>query len=125
MTPGPAEPPDRPPGRAPAPDMEDIDPGQARARTHLAWTRTAISFAALGAAILKTSPAVGAVVLAASGLIWGAGRLAGRSRRPGRDTQSRLRDDQSRLLLVTVAVTTVALGALALAVLAGSALPLR
>jgi len=120
MTSGPAGPPDRPraPGRPPAPDMEEIDPRSARARTDLAWTRTAIAFAALGAAILKASPAAGGVVLAASGLIWGAGRLAIRSRRRGRD-------DQTRLLLVTVAVTTVALGALALAVLAGSALPLR
>jgi uncharacterized membrane protein YidH (DUF202 family) len=89
--------------------MEDLDPGLARERTQLAWRRTAISYAALGAALLKASPAVGALVLAASALIWGAGRLAGR-RRP---------------LLVTVAATSVSVGALVLALLAGSALPLR
>jgi len=89
--------------------MEDLDPGLARARTTLAWRRTAISYAALGAALLKASPAVGALVLGGSALIWVAGRMAGRH----------------RLLLVTVAVTSVSIGALALALLARSALPLR
>jgi uncharacterized membrane protein YidH (DUF202 family) len=89
--------------------MEDLDPGLARARTELAWRRTAISYAALGAALLKASPAVGVLVLAASALIWGAGRQASRR----------------RLLLVTVAVTSVSIGALVLALLARSTLPLR
>jgi len=97
-----------PQDRAPE-DMEDLDPGLARERTELAWRRTAISYAALGAALLKASPAVGALVLAASGLIWGAGRQARRR----------------RLLLVTVAVTSVSIGALVLALLARAALPLR
>jgi len=95
-------------GRPPE-DIEDLDPGLARERTELAWRRTAISYAALGAALLKASPPVGVLVLAASALIWGAGRQAGRR----------------RLLLVTVAVTSVSIGALVLAVLARSALPLR
>ena len=89
--------------------MEDLDPGLARERTELAWRRTAISYAALGAALLKASPAAGVLVLAASALIWGAGRQAGRG----------------RLLLVTVAVTAVSVGALILALLARGALPLR
>jgi len=94
----------------PAPEeIEDLDPGLARARTALAWRRTAISYAALGAALLKASPAVGALVLAGSALIWVAGRMA----------------RQHRLLLVTIAVTSVAIGALVLALLARSALPLR
>jgi uncharacterized membrane protein YidH (DUF202 family) len=38
----------------PADDIEDADPGLARARTALSWTRTAISFAAVGAVILKS-----------------------------------------------------------------------
>jgi uncharacterized membrane protein YidH (DUF202 family) len=97
------------PDRRPPEDVEDLDPGLARARTALAWRRTAISYAALGAALLKASPAVGALVLAGSALIWAAGRLASRR----------------RLLLVTVAVTSVAIGALVLALLARSALPLR
>jgi uncharacterized membrane protein YidH (DUF202 family) len=101
-------------------DLEDLDPGLARARTELAWRRTAISYAALGAALLKASPAVGALVLAASLLIWGAGRLAQSPRRAGA-----LESNQRRLLLVTGAITSVAIGALVLAIFARSALPLR
>jgi uncharacterized membrane protein YidH (DUF202 family) len=94
--------------------MEDLDPGLARSRTDLAWTRTAISFAAVGAAIAKQIPAAGGVVLAGSALIWGTGRVA-----------TTVRGGQRRLLLVTVAVTVVALGALVLALVARSAVPLR
>ncbi len=39
----------------PAGDIEDRDPGLARERTDLAWTRTAISFSALGAVMMRTS----------------------------------------------------------------------
>ena len=35
------------------PDYEDADPGLARVRTSLAWTRTALSFAAVGAVALR------------------------------------------------------------------------
>src|SRR6266536_4976476 len=55
--------------QTPAEDMEDLDPGLAGERTELAWTRTAISFAALGGAILKITPAVGVLVLTASALV--------------------------------------------------------
>ena len=115
MTPGQ----DREP--VPAEDIEDLDPGLARARTDLAWTRTALSFAALGAAVLKASPPVGVVVLAASTVTWGAGRLArsGRREGPGRHDRSRL------LLVITVAVTVVSLGVLAVAFLGVRTLPLR
>jgi uncharacterized membrane protein YidH (DUF202 family) len=41
---------------APPNDLEDLQPGLARERTELAWTRTAVSFAAVGVAILKTNP---------------------------------------------------------------------
>ncbi len=97
------------PAGPPAGDMEEIDPGLARERTELAWTRTAISFAALGGAILKVSPVVGAVVLATSGLVWETGRLARRSIRPGAPEQRRM------LLLITIAVTVVSLIALVVA----------
>jgi uncharacterized membrane protein YidH (DUF202 family) len=112
--------PDPNPHDRPPEDLEDLDPGLARARTTLAWRRTAISYAALGAALLKASPAVGALVLAASALIWGTGRMA---RSPGRAGD--LESNQRRLLVVTVAVTSVAIAALVLALLAHSALPLR
>ena len=43
----------------PPDDIEDRDPGLARERTDLAWTRSAISFAALGAAMLHTNAVAG------------------------------------------------------------------
>ena len=53
------------------------DPGLARARTRLAWTRTALSFAAIGGVLLKRDLIAGFVILALSALVWGVGRLAG------------------------------------------------
>ena len=70
-------------------------------RTRLSWTRTAIAFAALGGAMLKSSPLAGSVVLALSVPVWAAARqtqLLSRSRRG--------------LLLVTMIVVMVALVAL-------------
>ncbi len=83
------------------------DPGLVRARTSLAWTRTALAFAALGAVILKRDLVDGFVVLGLSGLVWFVGRLA---TRPG---QARAR--RGRLLLITLAVTGVSVVALMLA----------
>jgi uncharacterized membrane protein YidH (DUF202 family) len=102
----------------PAEEMEDIDPGLAGERTELAWTRTAISFAALGGAILKATPAFGILVLAVSGLVWEIGHLARRS------DPRRTRDRRRLLLLITVAVTVVSLVALAVALLGGGKSPL-
>jgi hypothetical protein len=83
------------------------DPGLAGARTRLAWTRTALSFAAIGGLILRRDLTAGFVVLALSALVWGVGRLAGvpgqAGARPG------------RLLVISLAVTAVAAVALALA----------
>jgi uncharacterized membrane protein YidH (DUF202 family) len=104
--------------QTPAEDMEDMDPGLAGERTELAWTRTAISFAALGGAILKITPAVGVLVLAASALVWEIGRLA---RRSGR---RRAGDRRRVLLLITVAVTVVSAAALAVALLGSGESPL-
>ncbi len=98
---------------APADDIEDADPGLARERTSLAWTRTAISFAALGGALLKTTPAVGAIVLAMSAVVWGLGRMSRRSARPESPPWP-------RHLLISMAVTLVSLAALAVVVLTGS-----
>lgn len=93
-------------------DIEDADPGLAWERTHLAWTRTAISFAALGGAILKTRPAEGIPVLALALLVWELGRLP---RRPDAGhAQPR------RLLLIAVAVTSIALAALIMSLLSHS-----
>lgn len=91
-----AGPPDVPP------DIEEADPGLARDRTQMAWTRTAIAFAAAGAAILKTRLAAGLIVLALGAATWAVTRFF-----PGPVT-----DDGSRprqLLLVTAAITVAAL----------------
>jgi uncharacterized membrane protein YidH (DUF202 family) len=80
-------------------DPEDVDPGLARERTRLAWTRTSIAFAAVGAAMLKGELIPGLIVLSTTPLIWGVGHFAGWARpkpRPG------------QLLVVTVVVTVVA-----------------
>jgi uncharacterized membrane protein YidH (DUF202 family) len=83
------------------------DLGLARARTSLAWTRTALSFAAIGGVILKRDLAAGFVVLALSGLVWLVGRLAVM---PGQ-----VRARPVRLLVISIAVTGVAIAALMLA----------
>jgi uncharacterized membrane protein YidH (DUF202 family) len=102
---------------APADDIEDADPGLARERTELAWTRTAISFAALGGVLLKSHPYAGVPILAVSAVIWELGRLA---RAPGAGhAQPR------HLLLITVAVTGVSLAALVLSLLGSGSGGLR
>jgi uncharacterized membrane protein YidH (DUF202 family) len=80
-------------------DPEDVDPGLARERTRLAWTRTAIAFAAVGAAMLRKQLVPGLIVLSTTPLIWAVGQFASRAR-PG--------PRPARLLVVTVIVTVVA-----------------
>jgi uncharacterized membrane protein YidH (DUF202 family) len=55
----------------PVDDVEDRDPGLARERTDLAWTRTAISFAALGAAMLRSNAITGALVMLTGAAVLG------------------------------------------------------
>ena len=81
------------------PDDEDGDPGLARARTSLAWTRTALSFAAVGGVVLKKDLIPGLLIMAAAPAVWQLGRLA--HHRPG------------RLRLVTATIVAVAIVALA------------
>jgi uncharacterized membrane protein YidH (DUF202 family) len=89
---------------APADDIEDIDPGLARERTELAWHRTAISFAALGGAILRSRPAAGLPILIISALVWELGRL------PGAPSGAHGRG--RRLLLITITITGMSVAAL-------------
>ena len=85
------------------PEYEDADPGLARVRTSLAWTRTALSFAAVGAVALRKDVIAGLLILATVPVIWRVGRLD--HHRPG------------RLRLVTATIVAVsALVALAVAV---------
>jgi uncharacterized membrane protein YidH (DUF202 family) len=93
-----------------ADDLEQRDPGLAMERTSLAWTRTAISFAALGGAVLKVSVAPGLIILLIAPLIWRLGRL--RTRGP------------ERLWLITVSIVGVSVLALLVALI-GHATALR
>ena len=83
------------------PDHEDADPGLARARTSLAWTRTALSFTAVGGVMLKEDVVPGLIILATSLVIWRLGPLA--------------YHHSARLKLVTGAIVAVAAVALAVA----------
>jgi uncharacterized membrane protein YidH (DUF202 family) len=99
-------------------DPESADPGLARERTRLAWSRTAVGFAAVGAVLLKFELAVGLIVVAGAPVVWGAGRSAVRATSPGPLAR--------RLLLVTVIVTLVSLLAVLVALLGpGAAGPHR
>ena len=83
-------------------DHQDADPGLARARTSLAWTRTALSFAAVGGVTLKENVVAGLLILSAALVIWRIGRLD--HHRPG------------RLKLVTATIVAVSVVALVVAV---------
>jgi uncharacterized membrane protein YidH (DUF202 family) len=83
-------------------DREDADPGLAQVRTSLAWTRTALSFAAVGGVALKQDFVAGLLILAAALVIWRVGRLDYHV--PG------------RLKLVTATIVAVAVVALVIAV---------
>jgi uncharacterized membrane protein YidH (DUF202 family) len=74
---------DPPPGdraqRGPGEELGDEDPesvpGLAQERTSLAWTRTAIAFAALGGVVLKANVVTGLIILAVAPVIWQLGRV--------------------------------------------------
>jgi uncharacterized membrane protein YidH (DUF202 family) len=78
------------------------DPGLARERTSLAWTRTALSFGAVAGVVLKTEVVPGLILLAVAPAIWLLGRLAYRRREKHK--------------LVTATIVGVALVALVFAV---------
>ena len=52
------------------------DSGLARERTSLAWTRTALSFGAVGGVVLKREVVAGLILLALAPVIYVLGRLA-------------------------------------------------
>jgi uncharacterized membrane protein YidH (DUF202 family) len=79
-------------------DPEDRDPGLARERTALAWTRTGIAFAAVGGVVLKRDVIPGLILLAVALVVWQVGRLP--HHRPG------------QLRLVTITIVAVSLVAL-------------
>ena len=98
-------------------DPEERDPGLARERTSLAWTRTAISFAALGGVVLKANVVPGLIILAVAPVVWELGRISGsRSPRPGLPVAGTV-----RIRIITVSIVLVSLLALIVALLAPAA----
>ena len=85
-------------GREPGASDPAAQPGLAQERTALAWTRTAISFAAVGGVVLKRDVILGLILLAVAPAIWQLGRLAYRR--------------QEKLILLTATVVAVAVVAL-------------
>ena len=113
----PGQPEERSPGATAVPDdPEDLAPGTAAERTRLAWQRTAITFGAVGLAMLRGEPVAGLIVLAVTPLIWALGRYVSATAPP--EARSR------RLLVVAVAVTGVAVVA-TVAALLGHGGPVR
>jgi hypothetical protein len=94
-----------PPGPHPASPSGPREPGLARERTALAWTRTAISFAAVGGVVLKRDIVPGLILLAVAPAIYLLGRVA--YTRPEKHK------------LVTATIVAVALVALVVAVTHG------
>jgi len=88
-----------PPGAPGPPGQRDA--GLARERTSLAWTRTALSFGAVGGVVLKREVIEGLILLGVAPVIYALGRLA--YGRPGKRK------------LVTATIVAVALVALAVA----------
>jgi uncharacterized membrane protein YidH (DUF202 family) len=103
-----------PPAGPPQPgdDPEERDPGLARERTSLAWTRTALSFAALGGAVLKVNVITGLAILAVAPVIWQVGRVT-RSRSP---VAGLPQVGAARLFLIAIAIVAVSLLCLAVAI---------
>ena len=86
-------------------DPEERDPGLARERTSLAWTRTAISFAALGGAVLKANVISGLIVLAVAPVVWQLGRVS-----RGRATRNDLPAvGATRLFIIALTIVAVSL----------------
>lgn len=79
------------------------DRGLARERTVLAWTRTALSFGAVGGVVVKSHVITGLVIMALAPVIWQLGRLTRNDPRP------------RRIRVITGTVVLVALIALAVA----------
>jgi uncharacterized membrane protein YidH (DUF202 family) len=101
----------------PGDDPEERAPGLAAERTSLAWTRTAIAFAALGGTVLKANVITGLIILAVAPVVWQLGRLSRGAPGTGLPAVGPL-----RLFLISAAIAAVALLCLIVAVF-GRAVP--
>ena len=98
---------DKPQDPPPADDDPELMPGLAQERTSLAWTRTAIAFAALGGVVLKENVVTGLIILALAPVIWQLGRVT-RGSLPGTgDGLSVV--GATRLFVIAVSIAAVAL----------------
>ena len=98
-------------------DPEERDPGLGRERTSLAWTRTAISFAALGGVVLKVNVVTGLIVLAVAPMVWQLGRIS-----EGGSPRTQLPAvGVVRIRLITVSIVAVSLLSLLVALLGPAA----
>jgi uncharacterized membrane protein YidH (DUF202 family) len=97
-------------------ELEERDPGLARERTSLAWTRTAIAFAALGGVVLKANVITGLIILAIAPLVWQLGRVT----RSGSPPTGLPAVGTIRIRLITLSIVAVALLSLLVAVLGHS-----
>jgi uncharacterized membrane protein YidH (DUF202 family) len=101
---------------------EERDSGLARERTALSWTRTAISFAALGGVVLKQNVISGLIILAIAPVVWQLGRVSrgadstARERLPGISVVG-----ATRLFAISISIVAVALLCLVVAILGHSA----
>ncbi len=105
-------------GRDPAVDGSGEGvPGLAQERTSLAWTRTAIAFAALGGVVLKDNVISGLVILAVAPVIWQLGRVT-RGGAPGAGDRLPAVPvmGATRLFIIAVTIAAVALLCLIVAI---------
>jgi Domain of unknown function (DUF202) len=110
------EPSDPKPSDTAASETEEGDTGLALERTSLSWTRTALSFAALGGVMLKQNVITGLIILAVVPLIW---RL-GRPPRSGSPPGGLPTVGGRRIRVITVSIVGVSLLSLLVAVLGPS-----
>jgi hypothetical protein len=96
-------------------DLEDLDPTFARDRTLFAWTRTALSFLAVGGTVIKTDPAAGSAILGIGGVIWVLGHLQDRTARSRGAFSSR----GGRVRIIAVATMLISAVALLVALFEG------
>ena len=97
-------------------ETEEGDAGLALERTSLSWTRTALSFAALGGVMLTENVITGLIILAVVPLIW---RL-GRPPRSGWPPGGLPTVGGRRIRMITVSIVGVSLLSLLVAVLGPS-----
>jgi uncharacterized membrane protein YidH (DUF202 family) len=109
------------PGRGPADDDPEDLPGLAQERTSLAWTRTAIAFAALGGVVLRENVVTGLIILALAPVIWQLGRVTrGSLVGTGDGLPAMSVVGATRLFIIAVSIAAVALLCLIVALLGKS-----